>query len=102
MSPEEGDPAYLWDMLDAARQVVQFTRAVTFEVYIGDPMRRMAVEGPLKSWVKQPAECRRAFARPILRSRGEISSASAMCSRTIMARSSRTGFGNRRPDMRPN
>jgi uncharacterized protein with HEPN domain len=35
-------------MLDAARQVVQFTRGVTFEVYIGDPMRRMAVERALE------------------------------------------------------
>jgi len=48
MSPEERDPAYLWDMFDAARQVVQFTRGITFEAYIGDPMRTMAVERALE------------------------------------------------------
>lgn len=48
MSPEERDPAYLWDMLDAARQVVRFTRGITFEAYVEDPMRRMAVERALE------------------------------------------------------
>jgi uncharacterized protein with HEPN domain len=49
MSPEEGDPAYLWDMLDAARRVVQFTRGVTFAAYVGDPMLQMAVERALEN-----------------------------------------------------
>jgi uncharacterized protein with HEPN domain len=48
MSPEEGDPAYLWDMLDAARRVVEFTRGIDFAAYVGDPMRRMAVERALE------------------------------------------------------
>lgn len=48
MSPEERDPAYLWDMLDAARQVVEFTRGLTFEAYVAAPLRRMAVERALE------------------------------------------------------
>jgi uncharacterized protein with HEPN domain len=48
MLPEDRDPAYLWDMLEAARQVVQFTRGITFEAYVGNPMRRMAVERALE------------------------------------------------------
>jgi uncharacterized protein with HEPN domain len=35
-------------MLDAARQVVQFTRGITFATYLGDPMRRLAVERALE------------------------------------------------------
>lgn len=48
MSPEERDRAYLWDMLEAARQAVDFTRGLTFDAYVADPMRRMAVERSLE------------------------------------------------------
>src|SRR5688572_1535612 len=48
MSPEGADRAYLWDMLDAARQVVDFTRGLSFDAYVSDSMRRMAVERGLE------------------------------------------------------
>jgi hypothetical protein len=31
MSPEEGDRAYLWDMLEAARQVASFAADRSFD-----------------------------------------------------------------------
>lgn len=48
MSPEERDGAYLLDMLQAARQVATFTADLTFEEYLGDSLRRMAVERGLE------------------------------------------------------
>jgi uncharacterized protein with HEPN domain len=43
MSPEERDPAYLWDMLQAAGDVVEFTRGMTFERFSTDHRTRYAV-----------------------------------------------------------
>ena len=44
MQPEERDPAYLWDMLEAAREVQRFMAAVRFEEYMQEPMRQRAIE----------------------------------------------------------
>ena len=44
MSPEEHDPAYLWDMLAAARRVASYVRDATYEQYLSDDMMRDAVE----------------------------------------------------------
>jgi uncharacterized protein with HEPN domain len=44
MQPEERDPAYLWDMLEAAREVQRFMAAVRFEAYMQEPMRQRAIE----------------------------------------------------------
>lgn len=44
MPPEKGDAAYLWDMLDAARAIRDFTAGRTFHDYLGDQMLRRAVE----------------------------------------------------------
>jgi len=44
MRPEQGDPAYLWDMLDAARAIREFVRGKRVEDYLGDRMLRGAVE----------------------------------------------------------
>ena len=48
MPPESRDPSYLWDMLDAARSVRQFTQGVTLEHYLKDPMMQRAVERALE------------------------------------------------------
>ena len=48
MRPEERNPAFLWDILDTARQAAEFTRGVTLEAYLADEMRRMAVERALE------------------------------------------------------
>jgi uncharacterized protein with HEPN domain len=44
MPPEDRDPAYLWDMLEAAREVQRFVAAVRLEEYMQDPMRQRAIE----------------------------------------------------------
>lgn len=43
--PAEGrDVSYLWDMLEAAKTILGFTRDVTLEGYRADLMLRLAVE----------------------------------------------------------
>jgi uncharacterized protein with HEPN domain len=32
MSPDKGDAAYLWDMLDAAKSIVSMTKGMTIHV----------------------------------------------------------------------
>ncbi|HYX25015.1 MAG TPA: DUF86 domain-containing protein [Thermoanaerobaculia bacterium] len=44
MQPEQRDASYLWDMLQAARQAIGFTRDVTFAAYSQNPMLYLAVE----------------------------------------------------------
>lgn len=44
MSPEERDPAHLWDMLDAARRIAEYTRGLRPHEYLADSMMRDAVE----------------------------------------------------------
>lgn len=44
MQPEERGPAYLWDMREAARGVVENTRGLTFEQYEQDENLRLAIE----------------------------------------------------------
>jgi len=42
MPPEPRDPAYLWDMLDAARSIQEFTQGAAFEDYARSKMMRSA------------------------------------------------------------
>ena len=44
MRLDERDAAYLWDMLDAARTIREFTLGIRLEDYLQDEMRQMAVE----------------------------------------------------------
>jgi uncharacterized protein with HEPN domain len=44
LPPENRDPGYLWDMLDAARAIREFTSGVTFHQYENDRKLRLAVE----------------------------------------------------------
>ncbi|MBI3611383.1 MAG: DUF86 domain-containing protein [Nitrospirae bacterium] len=44
MRPDKRDAAYLWDMLDAARSVLDFTAGVRFEQYLQDRKLQLAVE----------------------------------------------------------
>lgn len=48
MRPEEKDMARLWDMLDAARAVIQFTQGRPFDDLLADRMLRSAVERSLE------------------------------------------------------
>jgi uncharacterized protein with HEPN domain len=48
MQPEERDPAHLWDMIEAARAIVDFTKGLTLEEFLaggrGMAIMRLAVE----------------------------------------------------------
>jgi len=44
MQPEAKDAAYLWDMIDAARAVLEFVASRSFSDYVADRMLRGAVE----------------------------------------------------------
>lgn len=47
MRPEERDLAYLWDMLQASRDIVEFTRGLSFLQFSSDKRTRLAVERQL-------------------------------------------------------
>jgi uncharacterized protein with HEPN domain len=48
MRPEERDPGYVWDMLDAARSVREFTTGVTQDEYLEDRKLQLAIERALE------------------------------------------------------
>jgi len=48
MPHEKGNLAYLWDILDAAKAIEEFTNQVTFDQYIKDRKLQMAVERALE------------------------------------------------------
>ena len=47
MRPEERDNAYLWDMLQAARDILEFTTNADFHAFSEDRRTRFAVERQL-------------------------------------------------------
>ena len=44
MQPEERDWAYLWDMREATRDVLEFTEGITYDHFCRDKVVRYAVE----------------------------------------------------------
>ena len=44
MPPEQRDPKYLWDMLDAARTIVQMTTGMSYDTYVQNRVMQLAVE----------------------------------------------------------
>lgn len=48
MQLEKKDSAYLWDILDAARIIREFTHQVDFDTYLKDRKLQMAVERALE------------------------------------------------------
>ena len=44
MQPEERDAAYLWDMLDAAKTIIEFTKGINYVSYLKDRKLQLAVE----------------------------------------------------------
>jgi uncharacterized protein with HEPN domain len=48
MPPDARDPAYLWDMLDAALAIREFTGGTSFREYTDNKMMRSAVERQLE------------------------------------------------------
>jgi uncharacterized protein with HEPN domain len=48
MQPEARDPAYLWDMLEAARRAARFISGLSREAYLANEMAQAAVERALE------------------------------------------------------
>ena len=48
MRPDDRDAGYVWDMLDAARAVRDFTQGVTRDGYLSDRKLQFAVERALE------------------------------------------------------
>jgi len=48
MRPDDRDAGYIWDMLDAARSVRDFTNGVTQEDYLRDRKLQLAIERALE------------------------------------------------------
>ena len=44
MPPEKRNAAYLWDMLEAAKEVVSLTAGMRYEQYLSDRVRQLAIE----------------------------------------------------------
>ena len=44
MQPEQRDQAYLWDMIDGCRGVVELVKGMEFAAYAGDRRTQLAVE----------------------------------------------------------
>jgi len=44
MPREKDDNVYLWDMLDSANTIIQFSTGKTFDDYLNDRMLRQAIE----------------------------------------------------------
>jgi uncharacterized protein with HEPN domain len=49
MQPEKRDPAYVWDMLQAAKEARDFVQGATFHRYQSDKMMRRAVERQIQT-----------------------------------------------------
>lgn len=48
MRPEDRNAAYLWDMLESARDIVQFASGLKIEEYIKDRKLQLAIERSLE------------------------------------------------------
>ena len=48
MRPEDRDAGYLWDMLEAAKNVVEFTTGIGADQYLQDRKLQLAVERALE------------------------------------------------------
>lgn len=47
MQPEERDQAYLWDMLEAAKEITAFLKGIRYDGFVRNKMIRSAVERQL-------------------------------------------------------
>lgn len=62
MQPGDGDVAYLWDMLNTAREALSYVAHVREKAYLQDPMRQRALErtieilGEAASRVSEPGK----------------------------------------------
>lgn len=84
MPREQSDASYLWDMLTAARAVVQFVDGRAFEEYAADLMLRSAVERQIEI----VGEAARRVSRPFQSQHPEIPWSKIMGQRHVLAHDS--------------
>lgn len=81
MPPESGDPAYLWDMLDSARSIVQFVGQTAYADYLNNPMLQAAVERKIEII----GEAARKVSDPFKQSHPEIPWRKIIVQRNVLA-----------------
>ena len=87
MPPDESDVARLWEMLDAARKVVELTTGMTFEQYLEEWSKRWSIERAIEIVGEAGGRCRAIIKMRIQRFRGGRSWRNATCWRTSTAES---------------
>ena len=94
MRPEERDAAHLWDMLDAARTIRDFTAGVELGAFLANRKLRLALERLVEIIGEAARRVSIGSGTSTRRFFGARSSASAMCSLTTTTRSSPIGSGS--------
>ena len=81
MRPEQRDAAYLWDMLEAAKGVVELTAGLEYCDYLGDRKTQLAVERE----VEIIGEAARRVSKPFQVSQAEIPWRKIIAQRHVLA-----------------
>lgn len=90
MAPEERDPAYVWDMLEVAKDVVEIISGKSRQSWRNNQMLRMAVERGSRLSARQAVQYRRHSGISTLKCPGGASSDNGMCWPVSTARSTTT------------
>lgn len=81
MRPEGRDPAYLWDMLEAARRIQQYTAGLTLDRYLKEDMVQSATERQLEIL----GEAARRVSEPFKQAHPEIPWRQIVAQRNVLA-----------------
>jgi uncharacterized protein with HEPN domain len=81
MQPDQRDNAYLWDMLDAAKAIVEFISGRAYYHYLKDRMLRGAVERHLEII----GEAARRMSKPFQEAHPEIPWGQIVAQRNVLA-----------------
>ena len=81
MPPDKPDAAFLWDMLDAARTIVEFTADLTYARYLADRKTQLAVERE----VEVIGEAARRVSQAFQEAHGEIPWKKIVAQRPVLA-----------------
>ena len=90
MPPESRDPAYLWDMIDAARSIQRITAGVSFEQYMKNEVLQLAIQRQLEV----VGEAARRVSEPFKKAHPEIPWKEIIGLRNILVHE----YGDIRPD----
>lgn len=81
MQPEKTDAAYLWDMLEAAKSVVQMVQGMDYDHYFADRKTQLAVERQIEII----GEAARRVSDGFCRSHGDIPWVKIVAQRHVLA-----------------